>query len=65
MLRTDRVLSMPVTRDLVRRVARSHAAAGRTVPQAGLFPVREDQAAYERAFHEHARQHESEIAECA
>lgn len=61
----DTVLALPVSRDLIRRVARAHASEGRSAPQAAHFSDPVDQGAYERAFHEHARQRDAEVAECA
>lgn len=60
----DGVVALPVTRDLILRVARAHAQQRRPI-QPDLFASSVHQAAYERAYHEHARQLEAEVAECA
>jgi hypothetical protein len=64
-MRCADVLALPVTRDLILRVARAHSDQGRAAPHSALFPDAAQQAAYERAFHEHARQRDMEHAECA
>lgn len=61
----DTVVALPVTRDLIRRVARAHAHRGFHAPRLGLFQEADHQAAYERAFHEYAMQRDAEVAECA
>lgn len=58
------VVPMPITRDLILRVARAHVEQGRPL-QIGLFEQHVHQVAYERAFHEIDRALTSEIAECA
>lgn len=61
----DGVIALPVTRDLIRRVARAHVEQGMCIPRPAHFGCVDDQHAYERCFHEQARQRDMEQAECA